>query len=281
MTQGRGSNVLITGASSGIGMATALYLAEKGYSVIGTSRSMPRLAELRHRADARGLDVVAVEMDINSDTAVSEVMPGLVAEHGTIDVLVNNAGYSLWGPVQGLSMAELRSVMETNFFATFRLVKAVLPGMIRRRGGTIVNISSVEGRLVTPFNGGYAASKFGLEGLSEALRLELWPLGVRVAVVEPGLFGTHLLDNQVIASKAESPDLPYGPYIQRYRKRRRKYDRLSKDPTKVARVIHKIVRSRRPRFRYTVGAEATLGILAARYLPERLFQSLLSRALMR
>jgi NAD(P)-dependent dehydrogenase (short-subunit alcohol dehydrogenase family) len=281
MGRSRGRNVLITGASSGIGRATALYLAEKGFSVIGTGRSLARLGELRSEADSRGLDISTIEVDINTDHGVADVVPGLIAEHGSIDVLVNNAGYSLWGPVQSLSMDELRGVMETNFFAAFRLVQAVLPDMLRRGSGTIVNVSSVEGRLVTPFNGGYAASKFGLEGLSEAMRLELWPLGVRVTVVEPGLFATSLLDNQVLAARAEDPDLPYGPYIARYRKRRRKYDRLAKDPIKVAKVIHRIVNSRRPRFRYVVGAEATLGILGARFLPERLFQTLLSRALMR
>ena len=279
MALGPGTNVLVTGASSGIGQATALYLAEKGYSVIGTSRSMVRLAELRHRADTRGLDIAAVEMDVNSDHGVADVVPALEGEHGSIDVLVNNAGYSLWGPVESLSIDELREVIETNLFGAFRLVQAVLPGMVRRGGGTIVNITSIEGRIVTPFNGGYAASKFGLEGLSEALRLELWPLGVRVAVVEPGLFATRLIDNQVISARAGDSRLPYAPYIERYRQRRRKYDRLAKDPVKVAKVVHKIIKSRRPRFRYSVGAEATLGILAARFLPERLFEMLLRRAL--
>jgi short-subunit dehydrogenase len=262
-------------------MATALYLAEKGYSVIGAGRSIERLAHLREQASERRLPITTLEMDINSDDGVANVMPDLIEQHGSIDVLVNNAGYSLWGPSQSLAMRELKDVFETNFFAAFRLIKAVLPGMTQRRSGAIVNITSVEGRIATPFNGGYAASKFALEGLSEALRFELWPLGVRVSVVEPGLFSTNILRNQVIAAQAESSDLPYRPYIERYRARRRGYDRLTKDPIKVARVVHKIVRSRRPRFRYTVGAEATFGILGARFLPERVFQTLLARALMK
>jgi NAD(P)-dependent dehydrogenase (short-subunit alcohol dehydrogenase family) len=281
MSQGRGKNVLITGASGGIGMATALYLAEKGYSVIGAGRSMARLAHLREQASERRLPITTVEMDINSDEGVAGAMPGLIERHGSIDVVVNNAGYSLWGPSQSLSMREIKDVFETNFFAAFRVIQAVLPGMLHRGSGDIVNITSVEGRIATPFNGGYAASKFALEGLSEALRFELWPLGVRVTVVEPGLFSTNLLANQVMAARAESPDLPYGPIIERYRARRSGYDRLSKDPIKVARVVHKILRSRRPRFRYTVGAEAVFGILGARFLPERVFQTLLARALLR
>ena len=278
MSKNHVETILITGASSGIGMASALYLAERGYRVIGASRSTERLAGLEEEALERGLSVSTCVLDINSDEGVAAVVPGLLDEHGGIDVLVNNAGYSLWGPVESLSTEEIRAQFETNLFAALRLIKAVLPGMERRRRGTIINVSSVVGRIGTPFNGGYAASKFALEGLSEALRAELRPLGLRVAIVEPGLFNTNFLRNQVHAELAVSTDLPYGPYIERYRARHKRFDRLSADPVKVARVIHKIVRSRRPGFRYPVGLEARLGILGARFLPERLFHALLSRA---
>ena len=270
--------VLITGASAGIGLATAFYLAERGYRVIGTSRAIRRLDGLQEEASRRGLPITGVEVDINTDAGVDDVLPGLIREHGGIDVLVNNAGYGLWGPAGSLSVEELRAQFETNFFAAFRLIKAVLPGMIERGRGAIINISSVEGRLGTPLSGGYAASKFALEGLSESMRVDLWPFGVRVALVEPGLFRTDFQANQVIAEEAGSADLPYYPYVERYRARRKRYDFLAGDPVKVARVIHKIVRSRRPRFRYPIGPEARLGMLAARLLPERLFQALLSRA---
>ena len=281
MAQGERKTVLITGASGGIGMAAAVYLAEKGCSVIATSRSDDRLATLKSLASERGLPISTVVLDVNSDEAVSDILPGLIEEHEGIDALVNNAGYSLWGPAESLSIDELRDVFETNFYAAFRMMQGILPGMTERGSGTIINITSVEGRIVTPFSGGYGATKFALEGLSEAMRFELWPLGVRVVVVEPGLYSTNLFRNQVVAKRTEASDLPYGPLIARYRKRRAGYDRLSKDPVKVARVIHRAIQSRRPRFRYTVGAEATLGILASRYLPERVFQFLLSRALLR
>ena len=278
MSSSRPGTVLITGASSGIGLATALYLAEKSYSVIGTSRSAERLATLDEHAARKGLAVTGLELDINSDEAVDGAVPRLVDDHGAIDVLVNNAGYGLWGPVESVSMEELKAQFETNLFAAVRLIKAVLPGMVRQKRGTIVNVSSVAGRVATPFNGAYAASKFALEGLSEALRVELWPHGVRVAVVEPGIFRTDFMKNQVVAERADSEDLPYAPYMERYRRRHGTYEKLTADPVKVARAIHKIVRSRRPRFRYPVGPEARLGMLGARFLPERLFQALLSRA---
>ena len=277
----KSNTVLITGASSGIGRATALYLAERGFQVIGTSRSLERLTELQSEALSRDLPITAVEIDINNDEAVDSAVQRLLDEHGTIDVLVNNAGYGLWGPVESLTIDEVKSQFETNLFAAIRLIKPVLPGMVREGRGTVINISSIEGRLATPFNGAYAASKFALEGLSEALRIELWPLGVRVAVVEPGLFRTGFFENQVVGEYAESQELPYLPYIRKYRTKRARYDRLASDPIRVAKVIHKIVRSRRPAFRHPVGLEAKLGALGARLLPERIFQAMLSRATIR
>ena len=273
--------VLITGASSGIGRAAAVYMAQRGFSVIGTSRSIERLRTLTDEASRSGLPITGVELDPNTDKGVAGVLPALVDERGGIDVLVNNAGYILWGPVGSLSVAELEAQFETNVFACQRLIRAVLPGMIERRQGTIINVSSVAGRLAAPFSGAYAASKFALEGLSEALRVELWPLGVRVALVEPGLFRTNLQATRIVAEEAEAEGSPYARYVETFKSRHRKFEMVSRDPVRVARVIHKIARSRRPAFRYVVGLEASIGILGKRLLPERLFQTLLSRATLR
>ena len=275
------NTVLVTGASSGIGRSTCLYLAGRGYSVIATSRAMARLEGLLSEASASGLTVHGVELDINFDDQVDHVMRRVLGDHGTVDALVNNAGYGLWGPVQSLAIDELRAQFETNLFATVRMAKAVLPGMMAQRAGKIVNVSSILGRMATPFNGAYASSKFALEGLSESMRAELWPFGVHVAIVEPGAFDTDFQRNQVRASASEDPGLPYGPYIQRYNSRHRRYHWLASDPVKVSRVIHKILRSRRPSFRYPVGTDARLGMLGARFLPERLFQTMVSRATLR
>ena len=281
MPAAQGSTVLITGASSGIGRATSLYLAERGYAVIGTSRSLARLEELHRESSDRNLAFSPFELDINSDDAVERAIPELTTEHGPINVLVNNAGYGLWGPIESLSMAEVRALFETNFFAALRLIKAVVPDMVRRRSGTIINVSSVLGRLATPFNGAYAASKFALEGMSEAMRVELWPFGVRVALVEPGMIRTAFHEKQVIGRQALSEELPYYPHTERFRVRHDRYGMLSGDPITVARAIHKIVRSKRPAFRHPVGPGARLGILGARLIPETAFQALLSRATIR
>lgn len=273
--------VLVTGASSGIGRSTCLYLAGKDYTVVATSRVMARLEGLLSEASADGLAVHGVELDINIDDQVDHVMRQVISNHGTIDALVNNAGYGLWGPVQTLAIDELRAQFETNLFATVRMAKAVLPGMLEQRAGKIVNVSSILGRMATPFNGAYASTKFALEGLSESMRAELWPFGVHVAIVEPGVFETDFQRNQVRASASDDPELPYGPYIRRYNSRHQRYHRLASNPVKVSRVIHKVLRSRRPALRHPVGIEARLGMMAARFLPERLFQTMVSRATMR
>ena len=271
--------VLITGASSGIGMSTALYMAEKGYHVIATSRVMERLADLKAEAARRRLPIAGVELDINSETGLSEKLEAIAEEHGPIDVLVNNAGYGLFGPVQTLAPDELRAQFETNVFAAVRLIRGVLPAMISQGRGTIVNVSSVVGRVGLPFHGAYASSKFALEGLSESLRTELWPHGIRVALVEPGLFRTRFPENQAAAAGIDSEDGdPYRRHIEQYKARRDGFFQRGRDPIRVAKVVHRIVESRRPRLRYQVGIESYLGVLAARLLPERVFLYLLGWA---
>ena len=278
MTDSPQQTVLITGASSGIGEATAIYLAEKGYRVIGTSRSEERLAGLKRAASSRSLPITPLELDINSDEDVRRVLPPMLEQAGAVDVLVNNAGYGLWGPVQLLSMDELRAQFETNLFAVVRLIQAVLPGMVSRGSGLIVNVGSVAGRLGTPFNGAYAASKFALEGMSESLRHEMSPLGIRVAIVEPGLYATNFQKNQVVARGTDNAGSPYGPHIDRYNRNHSRFDRLSGDPKQIAKVIHGIIRRRRPTLRHPVGLEAKMGMMGARFIPERVFHGMVRKA---
>ncbi|HAC18897.1 MAG TPA: short-chain dehydrogenase/reductase [Dehalococcoidia bacterium] len=270
--------VLITGASAGIGKITCLYLAEKGYTVIGTSRASSRLGDLYSEADQRGVTVHGLELDINSDAEVQRVMPEVFNQFGEIHALVNNAGYGLWGPLETVSIDEMKTLFETNVFAVLRMTQVVLPAMIERRAGKIVNISSVLGRLATPFNGAYASSKYALEGLSESMNHEVSPFGVHVALVEPGLFETEFQRSQVRAQRADDPNLAYAPYVQRYNDRHQTFDKLASDPVKVAKVIHKIIRSRRPALRHPVGLESHAGIMGTRLLPGRLFQWMLGRA---
>ena len=280
MSENHQKNVLVTGASSGIGKACAIYMAKKGYSVIGTSRSLSKLSSVEKEVKSHGLHIKTVELDINSENSIEDTIPYLVSTHGVIDVLINNAGYGLWGPVDSISIAEMESQMKTNFFAPFRLMNAVLPGMLNKHSGTIINISSILGRIGTPFNGAYVASKFAMEGLSESMRIELWPLGIRVVLLEPGYIKTDFHKNQVTASKAYSTKSRYGTIEDNGQTQNRAYFMLSQSPVKVAKKIHSIVQSNNPKFRYTINKEATIGALCARFIPERIFQSILSRTTM-
>ena len=276
-----GGNVFITGASSGIGKATALYLAERGYTVIATSRNVSRLDGLHEEAEKRNLAIISVELDINSEDDVAFIVPELIERYGAIDALVNNAGFGMWGPVEILSDTELKSQFETNFFAAVRMMRAVLPAMIKQQHGTIVNISSVLGRIGTPFNGAYVSSKFALEGISESLKTEVQPFGVRVAMVEPGLFRTNFPDNSIRGEAAGGENMAYTPYIRQYSDNREMFHRFGGNPVRVARVVHKVITSPSPNFRNPVGIDARAGTLAARLLPERIYWRILSKATMR
>ena len=278
---GRGiGTVLVTGASAGIGRVTCLWLAERGYTVVGTSRELGRLGGLFDDAEGRGLRVWGVELDVNSDESVGEVMPGLIEQFGGVDALVNNAGFGVWGPIESLSVDELKLQFEANFFGAVRMIQATLPGMVSRGSGRIVNISSVLGRIGTPFSGAYVSSKYALEGLSESLRAEVKPFGVEVCLVEPGWFATDFQKNQLRAAQADDPSSAYAPYIRRNDERHGRFDHLAADPIKVARVIEKAIGARRPSFRYPVSAEAWAVSVGNRVLPERVKNALLSRATM-
>lgn len=274
----RSGRALITGASSGIGRATALHLAQHGWNVIATSRNASRLQDLQNEASENGLRITAVELDINSDQAVERIVPEIITEHGAIDALVNNAGFGLWGPVEDLSISEIKNQFETNFFAAVRMMQATLPAMIEQRNGIIVNVSSVLGRMGTPFNGAYVSSKFALEGISESLRTELQPFGVRIAMVEPGLFRTDFPNNIVRGKRVDSSSNIYEPYIARYRSSHGRFERFGGDPVRVARLIHRIITSPSPHFRNPIGMDARIGMLGARLLPERIYWRLMQRA---
>jgi short-subunit dehydrogenase len=273
--------VIITGASAGIGKVTALHLAERGYAVIGTSRRLERLESLFDEAEEQGVRLFGVELDPNSDESVQSVMPGLISQFGRIDALVNNAGFGVWGPIDSLSIDELKLQFEANFFGAVRMVHSVLPQMMSNGSGRIVNISSVLGRMGTPFNGAYVSSKFALEGISESLKIEVQPFGVRVAMVQPGLFRTNFSDNSVNGSATEDESLVYAPHIARYNLNRDAFHWFGGNPVRVAKVVHKVITSPSPNFRYPVGIDARAGMLAARLLPERIYWRILSKATMR
>ena len=273
--------VFITGASSGIGRITSLYLCEKGYKVIGSSRKLSRLDAINEQANTRGKCFYPVELDINLNFGekgcIEEVIPKLISEHSRIDVLVNNAGYGLWGPIEGISVSEMENQFKTNVFAPFRLSKMVIPSMRNQGFGRIINISSVAGWVATPFNGAYASSKFALEAQTEALRMELWPFGVTVSSIQPGLFDTDFQSNMVQGTDAESDKLPYTYLIDRYRKKHKKWRKVIRNPIRISKLIERIIDADKPRLRYPIGFEARAGMIGSKIFPERIYQWMISR----
>jgi NAD(P)-dependent dehydrogenase (short-subunit alcohol dehydrogenase family) len=188
------STIVITGASRGIGLATALELARAGHTVFATMRNPAASPELAVTAAAERLPVEVSPMDVDDDQSVARGFGRLLA-HGPIDVLINNAGVEAGGSVEETPLELTRAVMETNYFGALRAIKAVLPAMRARRSGCIVNVTSVAGRLASGAMSSYSASKWALEAASEALAQEVSALGIRVAIIEPGIIDTRMARN--------------------------------------------------------------------------------------
>ena len=270
-------SVLITGASGGIGKTTALYLAQRGHPVIATGRSLARLGELEAEAEAAMLPISIFQLDVNDPRSVSQQVPAILQQVSSLDVLVNNAGYVLWGCLEDLEMEEVEAQFETNLIGVLRMCQAVLPHMRERGHGTIVNVGSIAGQIGTPANGAYAASKAALRALTAVLRMEVVRFGIRVTLIEPGIFRTNLHREQVVGSRALDDNSPYRDYGERTRARSHGFDRRAGDPVKVARTVAKIIASRHPKPRYSVGLDAGLGIMAARLLPDRVLEFFVKR----
>ena len=241
---------VVTGSNSGIGLATAVALARAGHTVVAAMRNLDRGAEIRKIAEGEKLPIHLARLDVDDDASVGDAFSGVVARHGPVDVLVNNAGVPGGGPVEETTIDEFRQVMETNFFGGLRCIKAVIPSMRERRKGTIVNITSIAGRLATAPMASYAASKWALEALSEVLAQEVRAFNVRVAIVEPGVIATPIF------SKAPPP--PKHSFYPHGRRLRALFAAaLAKPvpPSVVGDVVRDIVEGDSWQLRYLVGPD--------------------------
>ncbi|MDJ0808568.1 MAG: SDR family oxidoreductase [Desulfobacterales bacterium] len=247
------ATALVTGASSGIGRETAVRLAKAGYTVMAVARRMARLDELA----AQHPQIEPWPVDLSQPAAVAQFCEMIAARAEPVGVLVNNAGYSTRGVVEDVALEDIRRLFEVNFFALIRLTQACLPGMRRMRQGTIVNVSSIVGQFPFPGSGVYAASKYAVEGITDALRIELAPLGIRVVAIRPGAIATEFSE---VATRMTGDVLARTPgdYKPFYQQARAAMDeifaaRQAAGPELIAELIIEAVTAKEPQAAYTAG----------------------------
>jgi NAD(P)-dependent dehydrogenase (short-subunit alcohol dehydrogenase family) len=261
--------VLVTGASSGIGLATALKLLKEGHTVYGGARRVDAMAPI---AEAGGH---ALTVDVTDDGAMTDAVSTVLDKEGRIDVLVNNAGYASYGAVEDVPLAEARRQIEVNLIGLARMTQLVLPAMRERGSGTIVNISSMGGTIYTPLGAWYHATKHAVEGFSDSLRLEVAPFGIDVVIVAPGAINTgfnQVLGQQVRKASGSGPYAAMAEGIATTAAPGR-----GDSPDKVADVIARAVAAERPKTRYRVGRYARSLVFLRRALPDRLFDRVAAR----
>ncbi len=238
--------VLITGCSTGIGRDLTARLSESGYAVVATARDPETMSSLKAS--------LKLPLDVTQVDSVRSAVECTLRRFGRIDVLVNNAGYAIRGAIEETSERQVQEMLDANVFGVMRLIRAVVPSMREQKAGCIINVSSIAGKRSTPANGAYSASKFALEALSDALRLELAPFGIRVAVIEPGSIQTHFMTT-AIAHTSEQALSANSPYRNLYRQSElfaASMQRHQPGPEAVSRVIQQIIQSAKPKARYLV-----------------------------
>lgn len=242
-------SVLVTGASSGIGEATAVLLAQNGFKVFATARSTEKLKALSGLGGGR---ITSLAMDVTQEGSVSSALAEIASTGTTLFGLVNNAGISVMGPLEQVTIDQWREQYETNVFGLVRVTQAVLPQMRQQGRGRIVNIGSVAGRIAAPFQGAYASSKHAVEGLSDSLRRELAPHGIKVSVVRPGFINTPFGHQEQEGLEAYlGPDQPYDDQVRRFKMWHAKGHPSAPPPTVVAEAVEKALTADRPHSRYT------------------------------
>ncbi|HEY3930051.1 MAG TPA: SDR family oxidoreductase [Candidatus Koribacter sp.] len=270
---------VITGSSSGFGLLTAVELAAAGYRVVATMRNLDRRSflddALRKRNASTNVDIR--QLDIAHTATVQPVIDKILADYGRVDVLVNNAGFAMAGFLEDVSLDELRRQFETNFFGHVGVTKAALPAMRRQRSGHIIMVTSIGGRCASPVIGSYAASKFALEGWSEALRIEMQPLGVQVVLVEPGAYATDIWErNAQVTPVQMDPNSPNHARGLRFSEYALKQVH-KRDAREVAQLILRIAENPRPKLRYLAGPDAHIQLLLKTVLPWRRYERLIAK----
>jgi NAD(P)-dependent dehydrogenase (short-subunit alcohol dehydrogenase family) len=273
---GKKKVALVTGSSSGMGFTTAVMLARAGIHTYASMRNLKKSKTITDLANKENLPLQVIQLDVNDDKSVKDAIAKIVTERERIDVLVNNAGYGLFGSIEDVSIEEMKAQFETNFFGVMRVTQLVLPIMRKQKSGTIVNVSSVGGRISLPVLSAYNSTKFALEGLSESMSYELEPFGIKVVIIEPGVIRTNIMNSSIFAKKAQDPKSPYFSLIQKIESNfKSMMENKSSPPEEVAKVILGALTSKNPQLRYTVGDDAATMIQARVNMSDNEFKKMI------
>ncbi len=268
---------IVTGSSSGIGYETALKLARDGFYTFATVRDSKKAEKILQIAKKENLNIEIIELDVDDEKSISAAIEKIISKKQRIDVLVNNAGWGLFGSVEDVSMKDFRAQFETNFFGIISIIQKVAPIMRKQGSGVIVNVSSVAGRIGFPGSPAYISSKFALEGLSESLRYELGQFGVKTIIIEPGVIKTNFFSSMKIAEP--KPDSPYKEITEKVIMGIKMMAELGTPPSEVATTILHAIKEENPRPRYIVGNDAQMFLEAKKTKTDAEFENYLKKEL--
>ena len=261
---------LVTGSSSGIGYQTSLLLARNQIATYASMRNLKKGDDLRKIIIDEKIHLKVIQLDVDDDKSVINAVDTIIEENGEIDILVNNAGFDMFGPLEDLTIDEIKAQFETNFFGLIRATKAVIPTMRKQHSGTIVNISSLGGRIgLMPFLTAYHASKFAVEGFTESLRQELAEFNIDVVLIEPGAIRSNFIDNSKNAKNYNPQISPYSKTIQKIFEGFETIMGNSSLPEDVAETILKAINSSNPDIRYPVGKDAEFALKVRAQLSDK------------
>jgi short-subunit dehydrogenase len=266
---------VVTGSSSGIGYATSLLLARNGFYTYASVRNISKASNLESIANAEKLPLKLIQLDVTGDSSVKEALEKIVSEKGRIDVLVNNAGYGLFGAFEDISLNEIKAQYDTNLFGLIRTTQAVLPTMRKQKFGIIVNVSSINGQVAFPVISAYVSTKFATEGLSESIAYEVERFGIKVVLIEPGPVGSNFMKGSVLPKRALDPQSPYSELVQNVNAKITSQHENATSPEEVAKTIVQAILTEKPEFRYLVGDDAVSLLKARKNMPYPEFQKMI------
>ena len=269
---------MVTGSSSGIGFETSLGLARNGFYTFASMRDVSKGNKIKELAKKENLPIDIIELDVDKEDSIKNAVKTIIEKKQRIDVLVNNAGWGLWGSVEDVSVNEFKAQFETNFFSVIRIIQEVAPIMREQKSGHIINISSIAGRIGFPISPAYISSKFALEGLSESLRFELMPFGVNVIIIEPGMIKTNFFEPMKLGEKAEKTDV-YKNITEKVLSGVKMMAQMATDPKEVSNTIIQAIKEEKPLPRYIVGNDALMFLEAKKIKTDIEFENYLKKEL--